>query len=148
MRRLLVLLAAGWVAVTLAAARVAVDRKVGYDLAFFAEAGRAARVEEDWLYGWGTGFAGPMWLVAAVAVLTALSTLAGAAGRIGAFLVALLGGASIVYTLANRPATERLRTFESDPTVSWLLTATLALAGLLVLVGFTVWLTAPRDQWS
>jgi len=148
MRRLLVLLAAGWVAVTLAAAWVAVDRKVGYDLAFFAEAGRAARVEEDWLYGWGTGFAGPMWLVAAVAVLTALSTLSGAAGRIGAFLVALLGGASIAYTLANRPATERLRAFESDLTVSWLLTATLALAGLLALVGFTVWLTAPRDQWS
>lgn len=147
-RRLVVLLAVCWVGVNLAAAWVSVDRKVPYDLAFLDRPGGPDRVGEDWLYGWGCGLAVPMAAVAAMAVLAAMSALSGGAGRLGSFLVAVLGGASVAYTLANAPATERLQALGTDTTESALLIASLSLGGLLVLVGLIAWLTSPRDAWS
>lgn len=147
MRKLLVFFAAVWVGVNLAAAWVSVDRALPHDLTFLDQAGSRDRIGEDWLYGWGTGLTVPMGVVAAVAVLAALAAATGASGRIGAFLLAVLGGASIAFTFADRPATERLRAVENDVTESSLLIASLVLAALLVLVGFTTWLTSPRDRY-
>lgn len=145
---MLVLLAVAWVGVTLAAAWLSVDHSLPYDLVFLDAPGDASRIGDDWLFGWGTGLAAPMPLVAAVAVLAALSTLGGVAGRTGAFLVALLGGASIAYTLSDRPATDRLGSVAAETTEASLLIASLCLAALLVLIGLGAWLTAPRQRWS
>ncbi|MGH8894426.1 MAG: hypothetical protein ACRDWY_14150 [Actinomycetes bacterium] len=147
MRKVLVLLVVGWVGVSLAAAWVSVDRKLPYDLSFLDERGAADRIGDDWLYGWGTGLAAPMPFVAAMAVLAALSALTGAAGRAGAFLVALLGGLSLAYMLSSRPAHDRLTDTGADGTETALVFATLGLAGLLVLIGLTSWLTAPREPY-
>ena len=147
-RKLLVLLTVIWIGVTLTAAWIAVDEKIPYDLAVLDRTGGRDRVGEDWLFGWGTGLAAPMAVVAAMAVLGAMSALTGPAGRFGAFCVALLGGASLAYTLANRPATERLQAFSNDTTQGGLLVGTLAVAALLVLIGFLTWLTAPRERWT
>ena len=142
------LVAVAWVGVTLAAAWVSVDREQPYSLTFLDRAGVKDQVGQDWLAGWGTGFAAPMAAVAAVAVVGAFSAQTGRAGRLAAFVLALLGGASIAFTLSNRPSTARLRALDVDTTESGLLIATLALAALLVLLGFMTWLTAPRDRWS
>jgi len=147
-RKLLVLLAVAWVGVSLAAAWVSVEHEVPYGLSFLDRPGPPDRVGDDWLRGWGTGLTVPMGVVAAMAVLAALSALGNSAGRAGAFLLALLGGASIAFTLSSRPATERLRAVGADTTESGLVIATLVLAGLIVLIGLTAWLTAPRERWS
>lgn len=148
MRKFLVLLAVAWVATTLGAASVAVERKLTHDLAFLDAAGASNRVSEDWIYGWGTGLAAPLGAVALVAVLAVLSSMDHAPGRFGAFLLAVTGGLSLAYTLSNQVTEERLRSTGAQPLETGLVVATLALAGLLVLVGFTTWLTAPRERYS
>lgn len=147
MRRVLVLLAVAWVGVTLGAAWVSVDEKVPYDLAVVDRAGGPDRVGEDWLYGWGTGLAAPLAVVAAVAIFAVLSSMDRAAGRLGSFLVAVLGGVSIAFTLANQVTQDRLRDTGAEPVQTWLVVATLVLGALMVLVGFTAWLTAPRERY-
>lgn len=145
MRKVLVVLAAGWIGVSLAAAWVSVERRLAYDLSFVDRPGSAGEIGRDWLLGWGSGLAAPMWLMAAMAVATALSANGGGAGRLGALLVALCGGASIAFTFANRPAAQRLRAL-GDGVESWLVLATLATATLLVLLGLLAWATAPKGS--
>ena len=145
MRKVLVVLSVAWIAVSLAAAWVSVDRRLAHDLSFLDEPGRAGDIGHDWLLGWGSGLAVPMWAVAAMALATALSTYGGGGGRLGALLVALVAGGSIGYTFANRPATQRLRELGGDGVEAWLLLPTLVLAGLLVLLGLVAWATIPRD---
>jgi hypothetical protein len=146
-RRFLVLLGIAWVGVTLGAAWVAVDQSVPYDLSFLDSTGTADMVGEDWLYGWGTGLAAPLAAVAAGAILTVLASMDGAAGRLGAFLLAVLGGLSVAYLLANQPVHDLLRDRSKEPVQTALVAATLVLGALLVLVGFTTWLTAPRERY-
>jgi hypothetical protein len=146
-RKLLVLVAVAWVAVSLGAAWLAVDHEVPYDLSFLDARGDSSNVGEDWLYGWGTGLAAPMAGAAAGLILAVTSSMDRAAGRLGAFLLAILGGLSIAYTLANQVTEDRLRNTGTEPVETGLVIATLALAGLLVLVGFTTWLTAPRERY-
>lgn len=148
MRKFLVLIAVAWVATTLGAASVAVERKLTYDLAFLDTAGTRNRISEDWIYGWGTGLAAPLGAVALVAIFAVVSSMDRGAGRFGAFTLALLGGLSLAYTLSNQLTEERLRSTGTQPLETGLVVATLALAGLLVLVGFTTWLTAPRERYS
>lgn len=148
MRKLLALLAAAWIGVSLAAAWVSVDRKLPYDLAFLDRAGARNDVGSDWLTGWGTGLAVPMWAIAAVAVLTTTAMFTGAAGRFGAFLLSVAAGGAIAHTLANQPATDRLRDIAADGTAGGLVVASLALAGLLVLVGLVTWVTTPNPRFT
>jgi hypothetical protein len=146
-RKLLVLLAVAWVGVTLGAAWVSVDREIPHDLSFLDAQGAVDKVGEDWLYGWGTGLAAPLAAVAAVAVFAVLASMDRAAGRLGAFVLAVLGGLSVAFTLSNQVTHDRLRDTSAEPLETGLVIATLALAGLMVLVGFTTWLTAPRDRY-
>lgn len=147
MRKFLVLLAVAWVGVTLGAAWLAVNQTIPYDLALVDRQGAEDRVGEDWLYGWGTGLAAPLGAVAAGAILAVLSSMDGAAGRLGAFLLAVLGGLSVAYTLSNQVTEELLRSRSEEPVQTALVAATLALGALMVLVGFTTWLTAPRERY-
>jgi hypothetical protein len=146
-RKLLVLLAVAWVGVTLGGAWLAVDRTIPYDLSFLDRRGPEDRVGEDWLYGWGTGLAAPLGAVAAGAILAVMSTMDRAAGRLGSVLLAVLGGLSVAYTLSNQVTEELLRSRSEEPVQSALVAATLALGALMVLVGFTTWLTAPRERY-
>jgi len=146
-RKLLVLLGVAWIGVTLGAAWLSVDQTVPYDLSFLDQAGAEDRVGEDWLSSWGTGLAAPLGAVAAGAVLTVLASMDGAAGRLGAFLLAVLGGLSVAFTLSNDVTYDLLRSRSDEPVQTALVAATLALGGLLVLVGFTTWLTAPRERY-
>lgn len=147
MRKLLVLVAVAWVAVTVGAAWLAVDHVVPHDLAFLDGPGDSKLVGEDWLFGWGTGLAAPLGAAAAGLILAVMSSMDRAAGRLGAFLLAVLGGLSLAYTLANAVTEDRLRDTGAEPVESGLVIATLALAGLMVLLGFTTWLTAPRERY-
>lgn len=147
MRKLLVLLAVAWVGVTLGAAWVSVDEKIPYDLSLLDAQGAVDQVGEDWLRGWGTGLAAPLAGVAAVAIMAVMSSLDRAAGRLGTFLLAVLGGLSVAYSLSNQVTHDRLRDTGADPVETALVVATLALAGLMVLVGITTWLTAPRERY-
>jgi len=146
-RKLLVLLGVAWIGVTLGAAWVSVDQSVPYDLSFLDQAGAEDMVGEDWLKSWGTGLAAPLAAVAAGAVLTVLASMDGAAGRIGAFLLAVLGGLSVAFTLSNEVTYDLLTSSSDEPVQTALVAATLAIGGLLVLVGFTTWLTAPRERY-
>lgn len=147
MRKVLVLLAVAWVAVTVGAAWLAVDHVVPHDLAFLDGPGDPELVGEDWLFGWGTGLAAPLAAAAAGLFLAVMSSMDRAAGRFGAFLLAVLGGLSIAYTLANQVTEDRLRDTGAEPVETGLVMATLALATLLVLAGFATWLTAPRETY-
>lgn len=144
MRKLLVLLAAGWIGVSLAAAWVSYDRKLPYDLMSLDRTGTTGRIGDDWLFGWGAGLTVPMWVVAAGAVLTVTATLGGGAGRFGAFVLMLVAAASIAYTVDSRHARAQLADLGGDTTASALVVSSLALAGLVVLLGFVAWLTTPR----
>lgn len=147
MRKLLVLLAVAWLGVTLGAAWLSVDQTVPYDLSFLDDPGAEDRVGEDWLAGWGTGLAAPLGAVAAGAILTVLASMDRAAGRLGAFLLAVLGGLSVAFTLSNQVTYDLLRDRSEEPVQTALAAATLALGGLMVLIGFTTWLTAPRERY-
>jgi hypothetical protein len=120
---------------------------VPYDLAFLADPGDPERVGEDWLFDWGTGLAPPLVAAAAGVVLAVASSLEGAAGRLGAFLLGILGGLSVIYTLANEVTGDLLLGDAVEPVQAALVAATLALATLLVLAGFATWLTAPRETY-
>ncbi len=147
MRKVLVLLALAWVAVTIAAAGVAVDHEVPHDLSFLGDPGDPDRVGEDWLFDWGTGLAPPLAAAAAGVVLAVTSSLDGTVGRLAAFLLGLLGGLSVIYTLANEVTGDLLVGDGGEPVESALVAATLALATLLTLAGFATWLTAPRERY-
>jgi hypothetical protein len=146
-RKLLVLVAVAWVGVTLGAAWLSVDQTIPYDLSFLDETGAKDTVGEDWLRSWGTGLAAPLGAVADAAILTVLASMDRAPGRLGAFLLAVLGGLSVAFTLSNDVTYDLLRNRSDEPIQTALVAATLALGGLLVLLGFTTWLTAPRERY-
>lgn len=147
MRKLLVLVAVAWIGVTLGAAWLSVDQTIPYDLSFLDAPGAEDVVGEDWLRSWGTGLAAPLGAVAAAAILTVLASMDHAPGRLGAFLLAVLGGLSVAFTLSNDVTYDLLRNRGDEPIQTALVAATLALGGLMVLLGFTTWLTAPRERY-
>jgi len=49
--------------------------------------------------------------------------------------------------LASEPVHDLLRDRSEEPVQTALVAATLVLGALLVLVGFTTWLTAPRERY-
>ncbi len=144
MRRLLVFLGVMWIAANLAGAWVSVRHHLPYDLEFVDEPGVRSRIGDDWLHGWGTGLAMPLWFVALVAVLTVLSSFGGNATRLSAALVVLAGAGSVAFTLYNTPAADRLKAAGADRTEGAIVIATLMLAALMVLVGFLTVITTPK----
>ena len=146
-RKILVLVAIGWVGVSLAAAWISVDREIPYSLTFVDGAGLPGEIGEDWLAGWGTGLAAPLAAVAAVGLLTALSSLDNALGRAGCLLLAVSGAGSIGFMLADRPARKALEDAGSQSTEAWLAGGTIALAALMVLTGVIAYITAPRAYY-
>lgn len=146
MRKLLVLLAVGWIGVNLAAARLAYDRRLPYDLDVLDRSGTSGRIAEDWLLGWGTGLAVPLWFIALGAVLTVLSTLGGSAGRGGSLLLTGVGAASVAFSFLSRHATDLLANPAADPTGAGLVIASVVLAALIVLIGFAAFVASPRER--
>ena len=134
-----------WLAASLAGAWLSVDRKLPYDLGAIDVAGRRDQVADDWLFGWGTALAVPLAVVALMAVLAVLCTQPGGFGRVGTFVIALLGGASLAYTLGNRRTHTRLSHLAADRVEAVVVIGTLATAGLLVLLGLGSWAMARRD---
>ena len=147
MRKILVLVAIGWVGVSLTAAWVSVDQEIPYSLTFVDGAGVPGEIGEDWLAGWGTGLAAPLAGVAAVGLLTALCSLDNALGRAGCLLLAVAGIGSVAFMLSNRPAREALEDATSQSTEAWLAGGTVALAALMVLSGVIAYVTAPRAYY-
>lgn len=146
MRRLLVLLGVAWIAANLLGAWVSVRHDRPYDLSFVDRPGTVPRIGDDWLHGWGTGLAMPLGVLAAAAVLTVLASFGGGLGRLTAFLLMLLGAASLAFTLANQPTYDRLQAPTSNRAETALIVATLVLAALLVLVGLLTVITTPRTR--
>jgi hypothetical protein len=145
-RKLLVLLGVAWVATNLFGAWMAVEHKRPYDLSWLNDAGSKDRVGDDWLHGWGTGLAMPFAVVAVVAVLTVVATFGGGAGRFSALLLLVVGGLAVAYTLTNDPSIARLQNTKLEHGELAVVSATLALSGLLVLFGFLTVITTPRTH--
>lgn len=146
MRKLLVLLATGWVGVNLAAAWVSYDRRLPHHIDGLDRTGAPGRIGEDWLLGWGSGLAVPLWFIAIGAVVAVLATLDGAAGRGGALLLAVVGALSVAFTLFSRHAVDLLSDPAGDARVASLVVASVTLAALTALVGLVSFVTAPRDR--
>jgi hypothetical protein len=145
-RRLLVFLGVMWVAANLFGAWVAVDHDRPYDLSFLDAPGKVARIGEDWLYGWGTGLAMPLWFLAIVAILTVAVSFGGTLTKLGSILLLLAGGASLAFTLSNQLTHDRLDATSADRTETAIIGATLLLAGLLVLVSLLTIITTPKQR--
>jgi hypothetical protein len=106
--------------------------------------GKVEKIGDDWLYGWGSGLAMPLWFLAIAAVLTVVATFGGGSTRMASTLLAVVGAASIAYTLVDQPAVDRLHTSNVDRGEAGVVFATLILAGLLVLLGILTAATTPR----
>lgn len=146
MRKLLVFLGAAWIATQIAGALVSVDHERPYDLSFLDEPGVTAKIGDDWLHGWGTGLAMPLGVLAAAAILTVLVSFGGGWGRLGAFLMMVVGGLSIGFTLTNQVTYDRLDAVKADRVETGLIVASLGLAGLLVVIGLVTVITTPRAR--
>jgi phosphatidylserine synthase len=145
-RKLLVLLGVAWIAVNLYGAWMAVEHKRPYDLSWLDEPGSKDHVGDDWLHGWGTGLAMPFAVVAVVAVLTVIATFGGGAGKVSAFLILVVGGLCLAYTLTNDLTLERLKNTKIEHAELAVVSATLTLSGLLVLFGFLTVITTPKSH--
>ena len=145
-RKLLVFLGAMWIAANLAGAWVSVENKRPYDLKFVDEPGRSGRIGDDWLYGWGTGLAVPMWFLAGVAVLTVAVSFGGRATKYGGVAMMLVGAASLTFTLSNQLTYDRLDATDVDRGETAIIGASLLLAGLLILIGLLTVITTPRHH--
>jgi hypothetical protein len=145
-RRLLVFLGAMWVAANLAGAWVSVDHDRPYDLSFVDEPGKVGRIGDDWLHGWGTGLAMPLWFLAIVAVLTVLASFGGKATKLSSALLILAGSTSVAFTLSNKVAFDRLTATSADRTEGAIVIATLLLASLMVLIGLLTVITTPKQH--
>lgn len=148
MRKILVVVAMGWIGVNLAGAWMAVDRDLPYDLAFLDQPGAVARVAEDWVYGWGNALAVPLVVLAAAAIATVMASTSDRVGRLGSALLALAGVASLVRLLAEQLTLDRLSAEDLGSDEPLLIVGNLVLSALLVLLGFLTWLTSPRDRYS
>ncbi|HEX6920553.1 MAG TPA: hypothetical protein VF314_10005 [Actinomycetes bacterium] len=147
MRKLLVVVSAAWIAVTITGVLVSVDRKLPYDLTFLDRAGSIERVGRDWVSGWGTGLAVPLAVLAAVAIATMLSTFNDAGGRLGTLLLALLGGLSLGFTACQQLTQDRLSGAGLHGLETWLVLASLGLSALMVLLGLLAFGTFAR-RWT
>jgi hypothetical protein len=145
-RRLLVFLGAMWIAANLAGAWVSVDHDRPYDLSFVDEPGKVGRIGDDWLHGWGTGLAMPLWFLAIVAVLTVLASFGGKATKLSSALLILAGSTSVAFTLSNKVAFDRLTATSADRTEGAIVIATLLLASLMVLIGLLTVITTPKQH--
>lgn len=135
-----------WVATNLVGAWVSVRHHLPYDLKFVDQAGVSGRIGDDWLHGWGTGLAMPLWFIAIVAVLTVLASFGGNATKFSAAILMLAGAASVAFTLSNKLAFDRLKATGADRTEAAIVIATLMLASLMVLVGFLTVITTPKQS--
>ena len=140
----MVFLGVAWIAANLVGAWVSVQNDRPYDLSFVDEPGAVSRIGDDWLRGWGTGLAMPLWVLAVAAVLTVLVSFGGAATKWAALLLMLVGAASIAFTLSNQLTYDRLEATGTDRAETAVIAATLVLAGLLVLIGLLTVITTPR----
>ena len=145
-RRLLVFLGVMWVATNLVGAWVSVRHHLPYDLSFVDKPGVSGRIGDDWLHGWGTGLAMPLWFLAIVAVLTVLASFGGNATKLSSALLMLSGAASVAFTLSNKLAFDRLKATGTDRTEAAIVIATLMLASLMVLIGFLTVITTPKQH--
>ena len=146
MRRLLVFLGVMWIVTNLVGVWVSVRHHRPYDLAFVDQPGASGRVGDDWLHGWGTGLAMPLWFISAVAIVTVVVSFGGAATKVAAVLMMLAGAASIAFTLSNKLTYDRLQATGADRTEASIVIATLLLASLMVLVGFLTVITTPKQH--
>ncbi len=146
MRKLLVFLGVAWIATNLLGAWVSVSNHRAYDLKFVDQAGTEGRIDDDWLHGWGTGLAMPLWVLAVAAVLTVLVSFGGGVGKVAAFLMMIVGGLSVAFTLSNQLTYDRLQATEVDRTETAIIIASLGLAVLIVLFGFLTVITTPSTS--
>jgi hypothetical protein len=145
-RRLLVFLGVMWVAANLFGAWVSVDHDRPYDLSFLDAPGKVGRIGDDWLYGWGTGLAMPLWFLAVVAILTVVVSFGGNPTKLGSVLLLLAGAASLAFTLSNQLTHDRLDATSADRVETAIIGATLLLAGLMVLVALLTVITTPKQH--
>jgi hypothetical protein len=144
-RRLLVFLGVMWIATNLVGVWVSVRHHRPYDLAFVDQPGASGRIGDDWLHGWGTGLAMPLWFISIVAVLTVVVSFGGNATKFSAVLMMLAGALSIAFTLSNKLTFDRLRATGADRTEAAIVISTLMLAALMVLIGFLTVITTPKQ---
>jgi hypothetical protein len=144
-RRLLVFLGVMWIATNLLGAWISVRHHLPQDLSFADQPGRTGRIGDDWLHGWGTGLAMPLWFISVVAVLTVVASFGGRATKVSAFLLMLVGAASVAFTLSNKPSYDRLQATGADHGEAAIVIATLLLASLMVLIGFLTVITTPKQ---
>lgn len=145
-QKLLVFLGVAWIATGLVGAWLSVEHDEPYDLSFVDKPGLVRNIGDDWISGWGTGLAMPLWILAVAAVLTVIVTFGGTATRVGAMLLMIIGGLSIVFTLTNQLTHDRLTATTTDQAERAVIGASLLLAGLLVLVGLLTVITTPRTR--
>ncbi len=144
MHRVLIFLGVSWIGANLVGAWVSIDHEQPYDLTFVDTAGDASRIVDDWVYGWGTGLAMPLWFLAVVAGLTLLVSVGGTPTRFAGLLLTLGGVASVFYSLSSRLTVDRLQATGVDATETAVIRAVLLLDGLLILVGALTYITTPR----
>jgi hypothetical protein len=145
-RRLLVFLGVMWIATNLVGVWVSVRHHRPYDLAFVDQPGASGRIGDDWLHGWGTGLAMPLWFISIVAVLTVVASFGGNATRWSAALLMVAGALSIAFTLSNKLTFDRLKATGADRTEAAIVICTLMLAALMVLIGFLTVITTPKQH--
>jgi hypothetical protein len=144
-RRLLVFLGVMWIATNLFGAWISVRHHLPQDLSFVDQPGASGRIGDDWLHGWGTGLAMPLWFISIVAVLTVVASFGGNATKVSAFFLMLAGAVSVAFTLSNQPSYDRLKAAGADRTEAAIVFATLLLAALMVLIGFLTVITTPKQ---
>jgi hypothetical protein len=144
-RRLLVFLGVMWIATNLAGAWVSVRHHLPYDLSFVDQPGARGRIGDDWLHGWGTGLAMPLWFLSIVAVLTVLASFGGNATRFSAAGLMVAGAMSVAFTLSNKASFDRLKAAGTDHAEAAIVMASLLLAALMVLIGFLTVITTPKQ---
>jgi lysylphosphatidylglycerol synthetase-like protein (DUF2156 family) len=145
-RRLLVFLGVMWIATNLLGAWVSVRHHLPYDLKYVDSSGASGQIGDDWLHGWGTGLAMPLWFVSIVAILTVVATFGGNATKFSAALLVVAGAISVAFTLSNQPSFDRIKAAGADHGEAAIVFASLLLASLLVLVGFLTVITTPKQH--
>jgi hypothetical protein len=143
-RKLLVFLGVAWIATNLIGAWLSVEHDRPYDLSFLDQPGTVSQIGNDWLRGWGSGLAMPLWVLAIAAVLTVVVSFDGSATRLSSVLLMVLGALSIAFTLANQPTYDRLKATATDRGETAVVIASLVLAGMMVLIGLITVITTPR----
>ena len=146
MRKLLVFLGVAWIATNLLGAWVSVSNHRAYDLKFVDQAGIEGRIDDDWLHGWGTGLAMPLWVLAVAAAHTVVVSIGAGVGKVAPNHKNILGVQRVEFTLSNQLTYDRLQATEVDRTETAIIIASLGLAVLIVLFGFLTVITTPSTS--